>query len=318
MTKIGYQASHEQSFPKQLLEYSKQAESHGFECVLSSDHVHPWSSIQGQSGFAWSWLGAALEATNLDCGVVSVPGYRYHPVILAQAVATLDQMYPGRFFLTLGSGEALNEHITGTKWPVKPNRHQILLESVQVMRRLWQGEEVTFKGEITVEEAQLFTLPTERPQVIGAALTPETAAWLGTWADGLITVCQPMDKLKKVLSSFKKNGGEGKPILLQAQLSYAKTYKQALDEAHQQWGPALLPSEVLSQLRTPAEFAALGHQVSKEKVKEMIFISDDHEEVGQWIKKLLSLNFERIILHNVNRDQTRFIDEIGKRVLSKL
>lgn len=146
MTQFGYQASHEQYPPSTLLQYIQMAEQAGFQACLSSDHTHPWSRVQGNSGFAQSWLGAALQATHLTFGVVTVPGYRYHTAVLAQAVATLEEMFPGRFFLTMGSGEALNEHIIGKGWPVKPERNAILQESAEVMRRLWRGEEVTHTG----------------------------------------------------------------------------------------------------------------------------------------------------------------------------
>src|SRR5690606_34496967 len=141
--------------PRQLLTLVQQAEHAGFGCVLSSDHFHPWSNLQGESGFAWSWLGAAMHATNMEFGIVNAPGQRYHPAIIAQAVATLDQMFPGRFWMAAGSGQALNENITGEKWPSKENRNERLRESVDVMRKLWQGDYVTHHGQIVVENAKL-------------------------------------------------------------------------------------------------------------------------------------------------------------------
>jgi coenzyme F420-dependent glucose-6-phosphate dehydrogenase len=218
MTHIGYQASQEQFSPSELLGFVKLAQNAGFDAVLSSDHIEPWSKEQGFSGFSWSWLGSALEATSLLCGVVTVPGYRYHPVILAQAVATLEEMYPNRFFLTMGSGEALNEHVVGGKWPVKQIRNEILKESAEIMRKLWRGEEVTSYGHIIVEEAQLYVKLKKMPHIYGAALTESTAAWLGSWADGMITTSRPISELKKMLDAFYKGGGKGKPVILKAQL----------------------------------------------------------------------------------------------------
>ena len=131
---IGFHASHEQFGPRRLLRLVRSAEQAGFSAALCSDHLHPWTSAQGQSGHAWSWLGAALEATSLRMGVVTAPGYRYHPAVIAQACATLAEMYPERFWVALGSGEALNECITGERWPAKDQRNARLEECAKVMR----------------------------------------------------------------------------------------------------------------------------------------------------------------------------------------
>ena len=138
--KIGYHASHEQFPPSRLLDFVKRAEQAGFKAVLSSDHFHPWSNDQGESGFAWTWLGAAMLATNMEFGVVNAPGQRYHPALIAQAVATLEEMFPGRFWLCAGSGEAMNENITGENWPSKDIRNQRLKECVEVMKKMWTGD----------------------------------------------------------------------------------------------------------------------------------------------------------------------------------
>jgi G6PDH family F420-dependent oxidoreductase len=188
MTRIGYHCSHEQFSPRALLDLVVQAERAGFACASASDHFHPWSERQGQSGFVWSWLGAAMERTSLPFRTVSAPGYRYHPAILAQAGATLSAMYPDRLWIAAGTGQRLNESITGVAWPQKGERQALLLECVQVMRALWAGETVTHLGRITVQDATLFTRPESPPLAIGAATTPETARWLGTWADGMITL----------------------------------------------------------------------------------------------------------------------------------
>lgn len=309
---IGYQASHEQFSPGTLLKYVQMAEQAGFRASLSSDHIHPWSKRQGHSGFAWSWLGAALQATNLTIGVVTVPGYRYHPAILAQAVATLEEMFPGRFFLTVGSGEALNEHITGEPWPVKPVRNQILEESAAVMRRLWQGEEVTHFGTITVEQARLY-IPLQRvPRITGAALTEETARWLGGWADGLITTARPIDDLRKIVQAFQDGGGEGKPLLLKADISYDRNYMDALEGAYQEWRYALLGSPAMGELKTTELFDKMGEMVSKETVEKSVKITDSLEGLFDWIGELETLGFEKIILHNVNCKQEQFIEAVGE------
>src|SRR5918997_1457032 len=170
MTRFGYHASHEQYPPSELIELVKMAESAGFEAASCSDHFHPWTDAQGHSGFAWSWLGAALQTTSLSFGTVSAPGDRYHPAIIAQAAATLAEMFPGRFWLAIGSGEALNEAITGAAWPTRPERNGRPKEGADVRRAPWRGETVTHQGRVRVQEARLYTLPDEPPMLLGAAL----------------------------------------------------------------------------------------------------------------------------------------------------
>jgi len=177
MTVVGFHASHEQIPPRPLLDAVIEAEQAGFDAAMCSDHFAPWSRRQGQSGFAWSWLGAALEATGLRFGVVTAPGQRYHPAVLAQSVATLGSMYPGRFWPALGSGENVNEHITGERWPSKAERMSRLRESADVIRALLAGEEVSVRGSVTVDRATIWSRADPVPPLYAAAVTPQTAAW---------------------------------------------------------------------------------------------------------------------------------------------
>ena len=211
MTVIGFHCSHEQINPTQLLRDVQQAERAGFTAGMSSDHFSPWSARQGESGFAWSFLGAALATTRLPFGVVNAPGQRYHPAIIAQAIATLAQMFPGRFWAALGSGEASNERVTGEVWPRKELRDQRLIECVEVIRRLLVGEEVNHDGLVHVNRARLWTLPQTVPDLVGPAVSPGTAARHAAWADGLITVNQSKETLQKVLDSYRGAGGAVRP-----------------------------------------------------------------------------------------------------------
>jgi coenzyme F420-dependent glucose-6-phosphate dehydrogenase len=232
---IAYHASHEQFAPSSLLEYVRLAEKAGFGAISSSDHFHPWSERQGQSGFSFAWLGAALLATGLPYSMVCAPGQRYHPAIVAQAIATLNEMFDGRLSVALGSGEALNESITGDKWPEKQIRNARLLECYGVISRLLNGQTVSHRGLVSIENAKLYTLPTKVPMLFCAAVSLETAQWAGEWADGLLTTHRPKAELQKIINAFRANGGGGKPIYLKVQLSYARDKGEAVSGAFDQW-----------------------------------------------------------------------------------
>lgn len=314
--KLGFHASHEQFSPRHLLELVQKAEDAGFKAVLSSDHFHPWSDKQGESGFAWSWLGAAMQATNLEYGIVNAPGQRYHPAIIAQAVATLDQMFPGRFFLCSGSGQLLNENITGEKWPAKRDRNKRLQESVEVMRRLWQEEDyLNHQGMFTVERAKLFTKPTHVPTVYGAAITEKTAAWLSSWADGMITISKPVEELEKMVSAFREADGAEKPMALKVQISYDKSREKALDGAWEQWKNNIYPSKLIADIDSPEKFDAMGENTRKEDLEKHVIIASDAETFIEKIKQFEKMGFEKIIIHNVNKQQEAYIDFFKKEVL---
>lgn len=315
MATIGYHASHEQFSPAELLRLVQHAEQAGFAAAMCSDHFAPWSSAQGQSGFAWSWLGAAMATTTLPFGVVNAPGDRYHPAIIAQACATLAQMFPDRFWVALGSGQALNEHITGRAWPPKPERNARLLECVQIIRALWAGETVTHHGLVTVEEAYLWTRPATTPRLFGAAISPETARWVGSWADGLITINQPGDTLREVVDAFRAGGGDGKPMALQVHLSYGPSDADAISAAHDQWRTTLLPAIAGEHLRSPAQFDAVAQFVRPDDVRDHVLVSADRAQHAAWLHGFLDLSFESLYLHHVGRDQERFIKVFGSYVL---
>jgi coenzyme F420-dependent glucose-6-phosphate dehydrogenase len=313
---IGYHASHEQFPPSRLLAWTQRAEAAGFGCAMCSDHLMPWSERQGESGFAWSWLGSALQATSFSLGVVNAPIDRYGPVIVAHAAATLAEMYPGRFWLAVGSGEHLNEHVTGEPWPSKGERNARLLEAVAILRALWRGERVTHEGRFfRLVDAQLYTLPAAPPLLVGAAITPATANWVAGWADALITVSRPPEELRTVVDAFRLGGGEGKPMLLQSKHAYAATDAQALAGAHDQWRTNVMPSAVMANLALPEAFDAAARFVRPDDMHPHVRVSADLERHAAWLAGDLALGFDRIYVHDVHPDQERFIDDFGERVL---
>ncbi|HEX2883283.1 MAG TPA: TIGR03885 family FMN-dependent LLM class oxidoreductase [Candidatus Limnocylindria bacterium] len=315
---IGFHASHEQFGPDRLLRLVADAETAGFTAAMCSDHWAPWSEEQGESGFAWSWLGAALQATSLPFGVVNAPGYRYHPAIIAQAAATLNVMFPDRFWVAIGSGELMNEHITGETWPAKADRNARLRESADIMRLLWAGETVTYSGHVQVSEAKLWTRPERPPMIVGAAVTPETAGWLAEWADALITVVQAPETLDRIVDAFRSNGGEGKPMFLQVHLAYAPTEDEARRAAFAQWRQNTLPSSVMSDLRHPAQFSTAAQHVRPEDMDAAVKISADLGQHTEWIRAELDRGFDGVYLHEVGPEQERFVEAFGSDVLPQL
>jgi len=315
MAIIGIHASHEQIAPSALLVAMQEAEAAGFQRAWSSDHFSPWSERQGESGFAWSWLGAALQATSLPYGVVNAPGQRYHPAIVAQAAATLAELFPGRLSVALGTGEFSNEHITGAPWPDKKIREARLLECVEVMRALFAGEAVDHDGLIRVDRAKLWTLPAEPPPLLATAVSVETAGWAGGWADGLITINQPHDHLRRMLDAF---GADGRPVALQVHLSWAPTEEEALRIAHDQWRTNVFSSPLCWDLATVEQFDEAAKHVRPEDVRGAVLVSSDLAQHAEWINELAELGFDAIYLHHVGQEQRAFIDAFGSGVLPRL
>ena len=317
MTVYGLHASHEQIHPAELLKAAIRAEQAGFGAAMSSDHFSPWSARQGHSGFAWSWLGAALQATSLPIGVVNAPGQRYHPAIIAQAIGTLAAMYPGRFWVALGTGEASNEHITGDRWPRKEQRSARLRESVDVIRALLAGEQVSHDGLVRVDRARLWTRPEQMPAMVGAAVSAQTARWCADWADGLITVNAPVERLRTMVDAYRDAGGRGK-LYLQVHLSWAPDEDTALAIAHDQWRSNVFAPPVCWDLELTEHFDEAAKHVRPEKVAEVVNVSADLGRHAARLKEYAELGFDEIYLHHVGQQQEEFIDVFGARVLPEL
>lgn len=317
MTVIGYHASHEQFAPSALRDLVILAEAAGFQAAKTSDHFHPWSERQGQSGFAWAWLGATMQATSLPFGAISAPGYRYHPAILAQAAATCAEMFPDRLWLALGSGEAINEAITGEAWPEKAERNARLAECVDIIRALLAGETVTHRGRVTVVEAKLYSRPAGRLPLLGAAVTPATAAFVGTWADGLLTTSGgDIADTRKAITAFRDAAGDGKPVYVQHALSWAETEDEALGQALDQWGPVAAGGEINWDLRRPADFDLVGKMVGPSDMANCVKVSSDVSRHLDWIAALIDLGVDHVYLHNVGRNQKAFIERFGPHIVN--
>jgi len=323
--KIGYAAMLEQFGPREVVEYSARAEAAGFSGVMAADHFQPWVPRQGHAAFVWGVLTAIAERTVGDIGPgVTCPSFRMHPAIVAQASATLATMYPGRHWLGLGSGEALNEHVVAGYWPEKAERITRMFEAIEIIRKLFSGKDVRHDGRFfKLETARLWTLPEVTPPIYVATAGPITAKKTGLLCDGLITVGAPEDKCAMLLGQFAAGAREaGKdpdrmPRIIQLHLSWAETDEQALQNAMVEWpnGGMKFPKQ---DIRSPLDFEAMAQLVRPEDFEGRMLISSDPELHRREIQRFLDLGFDQVYLHNVGRNQLEWIDAFGREVLPRL
>jgi G6PDH family F420-dependent oxidoreductase len=316
MVEIGYAISSEEHLPNDIVRHARLAEEAGFTYALISDHYHPWVDAQGHSPFVWSVIGGIANATErLQLGTgVTCPTVRIHPAIIAQAAATSAAMMPGRFFLGVGSGEALNEHITGERWPETEVRLEMLEEAIEVMRLLWQGGNQSFHGMYyTVENARLYTLPEEPVPVMIAASGSSAAELAGRIGDGFISTAPD----KEVVQAFEKAGGKG-PRYGQMTVCWNENEKKALETAHKIWPNAGIPGELSQELPTPAHFEQAAQLVTPEKLTESVVVGPDPEKYLAMIDQFAQAGFDHVYIHQIGPDQDGFIRFAEKEVLPRL
>ena len=323
--KVGYAAMLEQFGPTEVVEYSALAEQHGFEGVMAADHFQPWVPQQGQAAFVWNVLTAIGARTKGDLGPgVTCPSFRMHPAIVAQASATLAAMYPGRHWLGLGSGEALNEHVVAGYWPETPERIARMFEAIEIIRKLFSGKDVKHEGKFfKLETTRLWTMPAEPPPILIATAGPITAKKTGMFADGLITVGAPESKIEMIFEKCRDGCIEaGKDpasfrFILQLHLSWADTDEEAMQNAMVEWpnGGMKFPKQ---DIRSPLDFEQMAKLVRPEDFEGRMLISSDPEQHRAYIQKFLDMGFQQVYLHNVGRDQARWIEVFGREVLPKL
>jgi coenzyme F420-dependent glucose-6-phosphate dehydrogenase len=324
MTKIGYAAMLEQFHPTELLDLCAAAEDAGFEAgFMVSEHFHPWTPQQGQSAFAWAFMGALGTRTSLRFGTaVTCPGFRYHPAVIAHAAATLGAMFPGRFWLGLGAGEALNEHVIGGEWPEVGVRSSMLFEAIEIIKDLFDGGVVRHRGtHFKLESARLYTLPEIRVPVYVATAGPLNARKTGRFADGMITVGAADEKIKRLWESCDAGSAEeGRPTppkLLQVHVSWATTDEEAADNAMREWPNGGMPF-AKQDIKNPEDFAAIARLVKIEDFTNRVLITSDLEKHTEQIQRYVDMGFDEIHLHNVGRNQAEFIDTFGREVLPNL
>ncbi|HEX5015080.1 MAG TPA: TIGR03557 family F420-dependent LLM class oxidoreductase [Candidatus Limnocylindrales bacterium] len=318
--KLGYVLSSEEHPPLDLVRNAARAEELGFDYVSISDHFHPWIDAQGQSPFVWSVIGGVAQATkriNLITGV-TCPTIRIHPAIIAQAAATSAALMPGRFTLGVGTGEALNEHITGDKWPRFETRAEMLEEAVEIIRELWQGENVNHEGfYFTVENARIYTLPDEAPPIVVAASGPQAAELAGRIGDGLI--CSSLDE--EVVQGFEQAGGadaKTKPRYLQVSVCWAEDEATARQTAYKIWPNAGLRGELSQILPTPTHFEQAVQMVSEEDVAKSVVCGPDPERHVKAIQEAIDAGYDHIHVGQIGPDQEGFFRFYEREVLPRL
>src|SRR3954470_15159362 len=314
---IGIALSSEEQAPADLVRTARKAEEAGLGFGLISDHIHPWIDAQGHSGFVWAVLGAiAQETEQFRIGTgVTCPLIRIHPAIVAHAAATCACLMPGRFFLGVGTGENLNEHILGDKWPAPDERLEMLEEAVEVIRLLWQGGYQTHRGKhYTVEQARIYTLPEELPEIAVAAAKPNAAELAGRIGDALVGVAPD----EEVVQNFERAGGKGKPCYGHLTVCWAESEEAAKKTAHENWPNAGLEGPLNQELALPAHFEGASEMVEPDDLAESMPVGPDPERYLEEIKQFEDAGFDHVYIHQVGPDQDGFLDFAKRELMGKV
>jgi coenzyme F420-dependent glucose-6-phosphate dehydrogenase len=314
---IGYAFSSEEHSPADLVRHAQAAEEAGFGFGLISDHIHPWVDAQGHSAFVWSVIGAIAEATSrfrIGTGV-TCPMIRIHPAIIAHAAATSACLMPGRFFLGVGTGENLNEHVLGAKWPASDARLEMLEEAIEVMRLLWQGDYQTHRGKhYTVENLRIFDLPDEPIQVAVAAMQPKAARLAGRVGDALVNVAPD----KEIVREFEEGGGNGKPKYGQVTVCFAETKEEARNTAFDAWPNALVEGSASQELPLPGDFEQLVKNRKPNELEGKIVLGSEPDDYLQELQKYEQAGFTHVYIHQIGPDQEGFLEFAKSELLARV
>jgi F420-dependent oxidoreductase, G6PDH family len=328
LLKLGYKIASEQFPPSELLQQVISAEKAGFESIDASDHFHPWSE-EGQACFIWSWLGAAAASTqSIELGTgLTCPILRYNPAIVSQAAATVSSLAGGRTYLAVGTGEALNEYSITLEWPEYDERQIRMIEAIELIRKLWTGEKVSFDGcYYKTKKAKLYTLPKNEIPIYISSLVPESAYIAGYYGDGLLTVGEgeSLEKPKQILSEFEKGARdsgkdtESLPKAIEISVEYGVDIEASIGNFMKLWSGAAIPALFVNKIYTPEMSAQNGKVVGPEAVKKRGCFSENPEDHIKFIKKYIEAGFTHIYVHSKASDQITFIKAYGKDVLPAL
>jgi G6PDH family F420-dependent oxidoreductase len=315
MTEIGVFLSSEEHGPRALLDQAVRAEKAGFSSLLISDHFHPWIDQQGESPFVWSVIGAIGASTGLKVTTgVTCPTVRIHPAILAQAAATTQLLLQGRFVFGVGSGEALNEHITGQHWPAANTRLEMLEEAIEVIRSLWRGGTVHHEGRYyAVENARLYSLPETPPPIVVSAFGPKSLALAARVGDGLITTSPDADMVR----AYRSQGGKGTTAAL-IKMCWDADERRARKLAHGLWRTECLRGQQMQELPMPAHFEEAASIVTEDMVADAISCGPDPERHIEAISRYLDAGFDEVYVNQIGSDWTGFLNYFGREIRPRI
>lgn len=327
MLQLGWKAGPEQYAPTELCDYAVAAEQAGFDTIDVSDHFHPWSE-EGQAAFTWTWLGAAAVRTkqiHLGTGI-TCPILRYHPSIIAQAAATVSCFAPGRSYLAVGTGEALNEYAATGEWPGYEERQERLAEAIDLIRALWSGELVSYGGKYyKTRKAKLYTPPAAPIPLYVSTMTPNSAAFAGKHGDGLITVGGKQPEIyRHLLTQFEKGAREaGKdpakmPRLIELNVAYSDDIQGAIQEQLKYWAGTYVPALFDQKIYSPAMSQENGEVIGADVIKKTGCFSPNPDDHVKFVQQYTDLGFNVLFFHCPGPDQCVFLERYGRDVLPKL
>jgi coenzyme F420-dependent glucose-6-phosphate dehydrogenase len=321
--RVGYWAAAEQHNPELLIQYAKEAEVVGFDMIAVSDHFSPWRDKDGQAGFPWVWLAAAASQTkSTEVGTaVTTPTHRYHPAIVAQAFATLDYLFPGRIFVTLGTGHKMNETPLGFDWPKASERIERLVEAVEIIELLWKGDFVNYQGKYyKLSNAKLYTRPKKKIPVFIATANAKVAALAGRLGDGILTNPRGLENHIAILKAMQDAAvAAGKDpsklgTCLEFKVSYDTDYDRAFKSASY-WAPTALPKDVREEISDPRELEAKVGPAELEGIKKTWLITDESDDIIRRLGEFLKMGFNRVYIHSASPNEHRFLHLIGRDIL---
>jgi coenzyme F420-dependent glucose-6-phosphate dehydrogenase len=317
MVRFDYKLSSEEHTPADLISHARRAEEIGFEFAAISDHIHPWIDRQGHAPFVWSLLGGIAQATSklhLLTGV-TCPSVRIHPAIVAHAAATTAVMMPGRFSLGVGSGENLNEHVLGDRWPEVTIRLEMLEEAVEVIRLLWDGGVTSHHGRhYTVENARLYDLPDEPPPVLVAGSGEKAVQLAARIGDGFVGLAPS----RELLETFRKAGGANKPRYGEVNVCWARDEGEARRTVHEWWPVAGVKGQLMQELPQPAHFGQAAEMVDEEAATESVACGPDADVHIENARKFIDAGYDNVWFHQIGPDQEGFFRFYSEQVLPKL
>lgn len=325
MVSVDYMAHQEQYSPSDLLICTEHAERAGYDFVWTSDHFHPWFHTGGESGFAWSWLGAATQRTDLPVGTYVTPAAQhYHPGRIAQAFATVGEMHDERVVVGLSTGEAMNEKPLGQSWDDYPVRRDRLQETLEIIQELYANDDfVSYDGDFfSLDDARLYTMPDQRPEIHVAANGPSTARLAARYADGFMTVItgeEFTDRLYPAVRRYAREEGRDPGSIETTVLviaSYHPEYERAYEATRPWWATT---QDVFGQaIADPREIEAMGEHATEAEIENKFLIADNPATIAAEIEDLAAQGFDRVALANTSPEPERLFDVMGEEVIPSL